>query len=112
MKLKKDTEFPIRTYQKLESDSMNAILSALGKLGNDGSASVQLLLRPVDDDWQEGIKKKIRKAEKHSSHGFHISLNPLSWIRGLIEVLVRDPEDSLKHEPQEQDEHEEPMDEE
>lgn len=31
MKLKKPDHFPIRTYQKLESDSMNAILSAFGK---------------------------------------------------------------------------------
>jgi hypothetical protein len=32
MKLKKAYEFPIRTYQKLETDPMNGILSALGKL--------------------------------------------------------------------------------
>lgn len=37
MKLKKPLQFPIRTYQKLESDSMNAILSALGKLSDDES---------------------------------------------------------------------------
>lgn len=37
MKLKKRDHFPIRTYQKLESDSMNAILSALGKFGEDDS---------------------------------------------------------------------------
>lgn len=37
MKLKKPQQFPIRTYQKLESDSMNAILSALGKLGENES---------------------------------------------------------------------------
>lgn len=29
MRLKKGEEFPIRTYQKLESDSINALLSAL-----------------------------------------------------------------------------------
>ena len=37
MKLKKGLEYPIRTYQKLESDSMNSILSALGKLSEDES---------------------------------------------------------------------------
>lgn len=64
MKLKKSDEFPIRTYQKLESDSINSILSALSKLSEDESAVVQILLRPVDDDWQDTIRKKIRKAEK------------------------------------------------
>jgi hypothetical protein len=63
MKLKKPFEYPIRTYQKLESDSINALLSALGKLSVDESASIQILLRPVDDDWQEIIKKKIKKHE-------------------------------------------------
>lgn len=64
MKLKKGEEYPIRTYQKLESDSMNSILSALGRLDTDESACVQILLRPVDDDWQEHVKKHIRKVEK------------------------------------------------
>ena len=64
MKLKKAQEFPIRTYQKLESDSMNSILSALGRLDVTESACVQILLRPVDDDWQEKIKKHVRKKEK------------------------------------------------
>lgn len=64
MQLKKGEQYPIRTYQKLESDSMNAILSALGKLSHDESAAIQILLRPVDDDWQERIKKIIRKSEK------------------------------------------------
>lgn len=64
MKLKRPDQFPIRTYQKLESDSMNAILSAMGKLGEEDSGIVQILMRPVDDDWQERIKKIIRKNEK------------------------------------------------
>lgn len=49
MRLKKGQEYPIRTYQKLETDSMNGILSALGRLSDNTSAVVQLLLLPVDD---------------------------------------------------------------
>lgn len=62
--LKKDFEFPIRTYQKLESDSSNAILSALGRLDEHSSANIQILLRPIDDTWQDIIKKMIRRHEK------------------------------------------------
>lgn len=64
MKLKKSYQFPIRTYQKLETDPMNGILSALGKLTEEESGIVQILMRPVDDDWQEKIRKGIRKSEK------------------------------------------------
>jgi hypothetical protein len=67
MNLKKPFEYPIRTYQKLESDSMNGILSAFSKLKEDESSVIQILLRPVDDDWQENIKKHIRKTEKKHS---------------------------------------------
>lgn len=111
MKLKKGEEYPIRTYQKLESDSMNSILSALGRLDTDESACVQILLRPVDDDWQEHVKKHIRKVEKKGG-GHHFDWNPLSWIGNLIDIFARSPEDSMKHEEGSEWGNEEPIDEE
>jgi hypothetical protein len=111
MKLKKSQEFPIRTYQKLESDSMNAILSALGRLDTTESACVQILLRPVDDDWQEKIRKTIRKKEK-KGNGHHFDWNPLSWLGNLIDVFARSPEESMKTEDGKNNEDEEPVDEE
>jgi hypothetical protein len=109
MKLKKWQEFPIRTYQKLESDSMNALLSALGRLDTDASACIQILLRPVDDDWQDVIKKKIRKLEK--KWGYHFSWNPLEWMGSFINLMARSPEDSMKWD-ESQKENEDPVDEE
>jgi hypothetical protein len=110
MKLKKSYQFPIRTYQKLETDPMNGILSALGKLTEDESWVVQILMRPVDDDWQEKIRKRIRKSEK-KTNGLHISWNPLDWIAWLFDILTHDPADTTKPpEPTEKDE--EPIDEE
>jgi hypothetical protein len=97
MKLKKGEQFPIRTYQKLESDSMNGILSALGKLSHDESASIQVLLRPVDDDWQERIKKMIRKTEKKDGKThYHMSWNPLVWLGNLVNIFTQSPEESMK----------------
>jgi len=49
----KEFFYPIKTYQKLESDPINNITSALSKLDEDESAVVQILLRPIDDDWQK-----------------------------------------------------------
>ncbi len=62
--LKKSFEIPIRTYSKLETDGMNAILSALGKSSSTESSAIQILLAPVEDEWQEKIKKKLKKLEK------------------------------------------------
>ncbi len=109
MKLKKSYQFPIRTYQKLETDPMNGILSALWKLTEEESWVVQILLRPVDDDWQERIRKRIRKSEK--KWGYHISWNPLEWIGGLLDILTHDPSDS-KQAPESDNTDDEPLDEE
>jgi Helicase HerA, central domain len=112
MKLKKSDEFPIRTYQKLESDSINSILSALSKLSEDESAVVQILLRPVDDDWQDTIRKKIRKAEKKWGHNHGFSWNPFAWIGKFIEIIAYSPDESLKNDGNQNENEDEPMDEE
>ncbi len=112
MKLKKSDEFPIRTYQKLESDSINSILSALSKLSEDESAVVQILLRPVDDDWQDTIRKKIRKAEKKWGHNHGFSWNPFAWIGKFIEIIAHSPDESLKNDGNQNENEDEPMDEE
>jgi hypothetical protein len=90
MKLKKGYEYPIRTYQKLESDAMNGILSAFSKFGEDESWVIQILLRPVDDDWQERIKKHIRKAEQKHKWSHHLSWNPLYWVSLIFDLFTRD----------------------
>ena len=104
MILKKGDEFPIRTYQKLESDSMNAILSALGRLSENTSATIQILLKPEDDDWQNRIKKMIRKEEKNPGKRRYISFNPLVWVRGFLEIFFQDPEEKNKKDEPEIDE--------
>jgi hypothetical protein len=91
---------------------MNGLLSALGSLDHDESACIQILLRPVDDDWQDTIKKMIRKVEKHKSGSFHFSLNPFVWLGNLLDIVVSSPEDSMKHTEDGNNEDEEPVDEE
>jgi hypothetical protein len=111
MTMKKKEQFPIRTYTKLESDSMNGLLSALWSLDSDESACIQVLLRPVDDDWQESIKKIIRNSEKKWGSHFHFSFNPLVWLSKIIDIIVSDPEDSMKHAEENKNEDEDPIDE-
>lgn len=100
--LKKPFWYPIKTYQKLESDSINPITSALGKLGEDGAAAIQILLRPIPDTWQE----KVKKAEKKKGHG-HFSWNPFVWIASGLRVIFSDPSEKSEH-----GKDEEPVDEE
>lgn len=55
LRLKQEFTIPLRTYQKLESDPMNAITTAISKIGLNDACSIQIVLRPVDDDWQEKV---------------------------------------------------------
>ncbi len=60
--------YPLRTYQKLESDPINNITNAFSKLKEDESAALQIILKPVADDWQFDCQKfstKVMEWKKH-----------------------------------------------
>ena len=81
----KEFFFPIKTYQKLESDPINNITNAFSKLDEDSSASIQILLKPIDDDWQWECAKASSKIMNWKKTFF--TLNPLKIIVNLIWLL-------------------------
>lgn len=82
---KKPFFYPIKTYQKLESDPINNITNAFSKLEEHQSAALQILLKPIDDDWQ----KKCAKISMQIMHGknTHFTLNPLKILIGLFDIF-------------------------
>ena len=62
---------PIKSYQKLESDPMNAVFWALAKLSPAESAVVQIAISPMHDTWQSKALK-FEKSLGKSHHGFGI----------------------------------------
>ncbi len=48
----KNFVLPLKTYQYLEADPLSAITTALTKLQGTGSAAVQMLIRPLGDNWR------------------------------------------------------------
>ncbi len=98
--LKKSFHYPIKTYQKLESDPINTLLSTLGKLGETEAASIQILLSPISDTWQ----KSVKKTEKHKES--HLSWNPLSWVKSFFSILLSSPSEEKwqdSHESEDED---------
>ncbi len=55
----KDYIFPIKTFRDFEVDPLAAITGAMSDLALNESAWVQILVRPVDNFWQEDSKKYI-----------------------------------------------------
>lgn len=88
---KKPFFYPIKTYQKLESDPINNITNALSKLEEDESAAIQILIKPIDDDWQYECSKISSKIIKGKSVSF--TLNPLKLMMGFLEVLFSSQND-------------------
>ena len=45
--------FPIKTYEEMESDPLDAITNTLSKLGNGESAAIQYIVRSARPTWRE-----------------------------------------------------------
>ncbi len=82
---KKPHFYPLKTYQKLESDPINNITNALSKLDEDEAAVIQIMIKPIDDDWQEECMKVSSNIMKWKKE--HRTLNPLSLLISLFEDL-------------------------
>ncbi len=87
--------YPIKTYQKLESDPINNITNALSKMDEDEAAVIQILLKPISDDWQSGSSKVSSKIMKWKVSDF--SYNPLQLIPLFFETLFWNKDDKDKN---------------
>ncbi len=88
----KEYFFPIKTYQKLESDPINNITNAFSKLEEDESAVIQVLLQPIDDDWQSKCIKASRQIMQWKKTYF--SLNPFKILLGIFELFTSSSDDN------------------
>ncbi|MBI4137711.1 MAG: type IV secretion system DNA-binding domain-containing protein [Candidatus Sungbacteria bacterium] len=60
--LKKNQFYPIRTYQKLETDPMKELTNVFTKLAVEGEgAALQIIVRPSHPKWQKKLKEHSRK---------------------------------------------------
>lgn len=73
--LRRPSAFPIKTYEKLETDPLNTLTNAFSKLLADEGAALQLVLRSAPAGWRsQGLKiaremqqgKKLSEVEKGS----------------------------------------------
>jgi len=99
MDLVKDFYYPLKTYQKLESDPINTITNAFSKMEEDESGVIQIMLRPVTDDWQaETAKISSDIMEGKKSWGF--SLNPIKALSFLVKMFVTNPDEEKDSPPE------------
>lgn len=87
--LEKKYAYPLKTFQRIETETINPIINALSKIALDEGAAIQLMLRPLNEGWQEHVESVARGVlDGKQEHGFLHYLNPFVWIIGLFRMLV------------------------
>lgn len=70
--LRRPSAFPIKTYQKLESDPLNSITNALSKLQEEEGAAIQIVTRSAKAAWRNRglrIAREMQQGKKFSEVG-------------------------------------------
>ena len=88
---------PIKTFQSFEVDPLAGITGTLAKLESTGEELwVQVLVRPIADDWHKSSDKWIRSVKNGSPFAFLTGEGfSLKWIGGLLGALSAPPEQGI-----------------
>ena len=67
LKFRRENYFPIKTYTKLESDSMNSITNALSKVDTEDGIAIQYVMRSARAGWRAGGLRIARAMQQGKS---------------------------------------------
>jgi len=62
--LKKDSIYPIKTYEDFEADPMDSLLGAYSRVSVDEKICLQILLEPIDDGLVEKLRKQVEEEKE------------------------------------------------
>jgi len=85
LKLTKKFILPIKTYKALESDPLNALTNTLSKMSGGSGVAIQLIVRPITDDWRRlaGVTaKKVQEGKSIISEKWY-----LKFFHFIFEIL-------------------------
>lgn len=68
-RLKKKFILPIRTYKYLEADPLNSLTNALSKTGPGTGVAIQIIVKPILDDWRKVAGIAAHKIQQGKSLG-------------------------------------------
>ncbi|MCA9348180.1 DUF87 domain-containing protein [Candidatus Saccharibacteria bacterium] len=88
---------PIKTFPSFEVDPLAAITATLAKLDEPGEeAWIQIVARPISDDWHKRGSKMIKQIEGGSGFGGNVG----TYVGQLFEALAKPPEAIEKSAPE------------
>ncbi len=86
---------PIKTFQSFEVDPLAGITGTLAKLEDtDEEIWIQILVRPVADDWHKAADSWVKSVKSGSGSPFGGGFSA-KWFTGLFEALWNPPEQGI-----------------
>jgi len=84
---------PLRTYEYLNADPLNNLTNAFSKIGDDEGAALQIMIKPMTNDWQKKGRDLAQEKINQKEGGSWVQwLNPLKWIVTLFNAVVKGPD--------------------
>lgn len=88
-----DDTIPIKTFPSFEVDPLAAITATLAKLDKENEEMwIQILARPISDDWHRNGAKMIQKIRKGSGLFNGAGGSALTYAGQLLAALAKPPE--------------------
>jgi hypothetical protein len=88
---------PLKTYRYLEADPLSAMTNALTKLKDNGTAAVQLLIRPINDSWRQHTVVATGHVTNNKMH--LVNRSKTGRVAGMIGEVVRPTKVEEKPQP-------------
>lgn len=84
---------PIKTFQSFEVDPLAGITGTLAKLDSGEEVWVQIIVRPIADEWHKQSERWISSIRSGSPFGFLSGgSGGFGWLSGVLEALWKPPE--------------------
>ncbi len=93
VKLRRESVFPIKTYQKAESDPLNSLTNALAKLQETEGGAIQFVVRSAPRGWRsEGLRiaRNMQQGKKLKEAKGGISSGVAKDLRGFVKPGKKD----------------------
>ncbi|NTW22708.1 type IV secretion system DNA-binding domain-containing protein [Candidatus Falkowbacteria bacterium] len=98
LKTRRSFIFPIRTYNKMETDPLNSIINVLSKLGENESLVIQYIVRSAKGAWHGKASRVFSKVRQGKP--LHEALNTSPWAEFFSYFKGTSPEDKQKQQQQ------------
>ena len=97
--LSENEVLPIKTFENFEVDPLAGITGTLAKLNPDNSEElwIQILTRPIPDDWHKSTTDKWVKKVKSGQKNFRLFGIDWAWLVDALGAFARPPEGGVEN---------------